>query len=537
MAVNPYKYNITYINNESRFLVKVYYNGKLIDNLNYDNTYTLSEVDKDVKYKTEKIGFTDYSTGNLIPPFDPQSISLTEESNQSNFQNTLSSTNQTPASPSNSKGEITLEVSSSNDTTSLNPYLYKIETDFGYSTANATPKGWKVYVSYNGFLINFLPDGPLLLDLSRTYDQVVEFIEYKIKKTGFYDSENVFYPPFNPPIPTAIITAPGFASLEKPLIKGDGTVKEDLGVIQLVPIETATELDKIEASQLSTIQLEKLSSPKLTPEYFAQKKLTDLVINLKQTALPLAITLISSFGITQVSQLIEKGKNKASDLKDKISCPSPAEITQLINRKNKLVKQINNSLKAIDKATQIIGITGNVLTTLEISFRILKNLPIPSAVPPGVGLPVNVILGIQDSKDTIDKTITRLKIANTGLLTVLVIVRDILTQLLQHLSLLDSLIQECSPNNIESQEVISNELLSLSQQQTDQNSPVVINVNGFKMGIETENTQEPLKRKRAIAQNKSGVVMLKGEWSFSSIDQILIDELVFYIQINNLKAD
>jgi len=31
--------------------------------------------------------------------------------------------------------------------------------------------------------------------------------------------------------------------------------------------------------------------------------------------------------------------------------------------------------------------------------------------------------------------------------------------------------------------------------------------------------------------------MLRGEWSFSSIDQILIDELVFYIQTNNLKAD
>jgi len=57
------------------------------------------------------------------------------------------------------------------------------------------------------------------------------------------------------------------------------------------------------------------------------------------------------------------------------------------------------------------------------------------------------------------------------------------------------------------------------------------------MGVETETTTNPLKRRRAIARNKSGVVMLKGEWSFSSIDQILIDELVFYIQQNNLKAD
>jgi len=57
------------------------------------------------------------------------------------------------------------------------------------------------------------------------------------------------------------------------------------------------------------------------------------------------------------------------------------------------------------------------------------------------------------------------------------------------------------------------------------------------MGVETEITEKPLKRRRALARNKQGVVMLKGEWSFSSIDQILIDELVFYIQQNNLKAD
>jgi hypothetical protein len=57
------------------------------------------------------------------------------------------------------------------------------------------------------------------------------------------------------------------------------------------------------------------------------------------------------------------------------------------------------------------------------------------------------------------------------------------------------------------------------------------------MKTETEVTDKSLKRRRAIAVNQNNVVMLKGEWSFSSIDQILIDELVFYIQQNDLKAD
>jgi len=57
------------------------------------------------------------------------------------------------------------------------------------------------------------------------------------------------------------------------------------------------------------------------------------------------------------------------------------------------------------------------------------------------------------------------------------------------------------------------------------------------MSVETETTDKPLKRRRATATNKQNVVMLRGEWSFSSIDQILIDELVFYIEQNNLKTD
>ena len=49
-------------------------------------------------------------------------------------------------------------------------------------------------------------------------------------------------------------------------------------------------------------------------------------------------------------------------------------------------------------------------------------------------------------------------------------------------------------------------------------------------------TNEELKRRRAVARNSQGIIMLQGEPSYSSNDQILIDELVFYIQQNDLKA-
>ena len=46
-----------------------------------------------------------------------------------------------------------------------------------------------------------------------------------------------------------------------------------------------------------------------------------------------------------------------------------------------------------------------------------------------------------------------------------------------------------------------------------------------------------LPRRQAIAKNSKGIIILKGEPSFSAQDQILIDELSFYIIQNDLKAD
>ena len=58
------------------------------------------------------------------------------------------------------------------------------------------------------------------------------------------------------------------------------------------------------------------------------------------------------------------------------------------------------------------------------------------------------------------------------------------------------------------------------------------------MGVVTvgENTGNDLRRRQAVARNSQGIIMLQGDPSYSSNDQILIDELVYYIQQNKLKA-
>jgi hypothetical protein len=316
------------------------------------------------------------------------------------------------------------------------------------------------------------------------------------------------------------VGALGYQSIQPPLYKGDNTLKPDLGVLQLQPIVSSLTQDKIKSSQLSKSQIKEISKGKKDLSYYAEEKLSNQVNTLKNTLIPAVLTMVAAFGITKLSDYKSEQLPK---LLDQSVCPTQDELTSLINRKNKLVKQLNNSLKIIDTTTKTLGITGGIIQSLEIALRLQVIVTIP--VPPAVSEITKVL----------DKKISQLKSVNTGILSILLILRQVLAQALQLLNLLDSLVQKCYPDA--DQERVALELTALTTQQSTQLSPVVTNVNGFEMGVETENSPNTLKRRRAIARNQQGVVMLKGEWSFSSIDQILIDELVFYIQQNDLKAD
>jgi hypothetical protein len=331
-----------------------------------------------------------------------------------------------------------------------------------------------------------------------------------------------------------IVNAPGFQFVEPILYKGDNTLKTDLGVIQLQPLLPSLNQEKLASSQLSADQIKELSKGSKGADYFAQERLSNQIGTIKSTLIPSILTMVSSFGLTQVSNIKPEQFSKYIE---QATCPTQAELTSLIDKKNKLVRQLNNTLKLIDTTTKVLGVTGGVIEGLNIAYNILKNLPIPTSTGvPGVpGLPTNIVLAIQDNKDRLDRLIGKLRNINTSTLSILVLLRQVLLQALQLLNLLDQLVQKCYPDA--EQERVAIELTALTNTQSQQQSPVVADVNGFTMGVETEVTDKPLKRRRATATNKQGVVMLKGEFSFSSIDQILIDELVFYIQQNNLKAD
>ena len=324
----------------------------------------------------------------------------------------------------------------------------------------------------------------------------------------------------------------GYNTKEVKPFKGDGEIKNDLGVQQLTPLKQDISRDLLNSSQMSSSQVDSLLKSKKDANYYTQKRLSGTVKDIKSQLMPIAIGMIAEFGISNISTLVTKPQSEIQKYVNNSLCPTPDTLNKLLNTKNKLYKKINNISTTIDVTTKALGITTGLLGVLNIALQISKNNPAPANV---------VSVGIISQNEAIIKklegTITKLSAVSAGSLMILVSIRQVLTQLMQYLSLLDLLIQHCAPNTPQSQETLNQALLDLTKEAEQQSVIVPPTINGFTLTIETEITEKPLKRKRAIAKNRSGVNLLQGEWSFSSIDQILIDELTFYIQTNNLKAD
>ena len=231
---------------------------------------------------------------------------------------------------------------------------------------------------------------------------------------------------------------------------------------------------------------------------------------------------------------------------DKLTCPADMSgLNKIIALKNKLTKQLNNIYKGIEQIEKFIAIPEKVISTSEKAIPPIQTVIdvvgfIPSTpVTPNPTSPIVIAQkGINKLKDLI--TVSKAKIG--GGTFQLNFLKEELQKVLTLLDMLDLIIELCTKeigagDEALTQVKVSNELIASTQNQSNQLSPVVTNVNGFDMKVETEITVDPLKRRRAVAKNTQGVVVLKGEYSYSSNDQILIDELVFYIQQNDLKAE
>ena len=328
-----------------------------------------------------------------------------------------------------------------------------------------------------------------------------------------------------------------------PIINGDKTIKTNLSASSLINIDKAAESisqeynDTIDKAQ-QFIENFGLTLPNklIAVRKFSIAKLVNVI---KSKLIPLAVGLLLAFGISKLSQANRK------------TCPTPEELNELIRRRNRIVRQLNQMYATIAINTALAAAFFALSKSLKGIRLSMDAIPAPQAVgtPPAKdfgGLifaqPYSFTAKLQHINDELEKLEEQFDGMNRATLVSLVILIAGTATCVLLLQGIDKLAQECAEesgidNNVEL-EVINQELLDLSKEQEEDGNPIIKNINGFTMAVVTDdkNPVGSLKRRYAVAKNTQGVIQLKGEPSFSSSDQILIDELVFYIQQNDLKA-
>lgn len=334
----------------------------------------------------------------------------------------------------------------------------------------------------------------------------------------------------------------GFIQSSIFLLNGDRTVKTDLPASSIINTKIAAEnaskqvIDTIDAAQQG---LQAIALGAVDLGIVATKSsLSKLTNKLKASLIPQVLQLLILFGISKVSDANRK------------VCPTPNTLAEISKKRNQLVRQLNQIYRTIITNTALAAAFSQLSGAIKGIRLQLDALPIPQAigVPPAKdfgGLifaqPYSFTAKIQAIDDLLAEIEKTQKQLSRAILVQLVILIATAVAIILLLRSIDKMSQECAEANgstIEEQEAIDAGLLELSQEQELDGNPVISNINGFILSVETDNSNPvgTLKRRFAVAKDSRGITLLKGESSFSSNDQILIDELVFYIQQNDLKA-
>jgi hypothetical protein len=318
----------------------------------------------------------------------------------------------------------------------------------------------------------------------------------------------------------------------------------DLGRIGLEPevldLEKEEAEIKMQVQELENIEIAAMGKQELPFEARLAALFNRQKEKLKKTLIPTILSIIAKFGPQIVHNIVSK---KINPLADKV-CPPKEEILAAIRKRNQLVRQLNNTYKIVRTITRILKITNSVIIGLKVGFAIAKFIPTPPFAPS---------LLIADGGAEIKK---RLEIAGivVSILTITgVIIGATLAIIIELLNSLDFLIQDCS-EAIDPETgapiipfvTINDELNTFIDASTGEPDGISNPLNpdqplpykGFTFEIKqdiSQNFQYP--KRYAIARNIQGIQVLRSESSFASSPQILIEELKFVIDRDNLRAD
>lgn len=236
------------------------------------------------------------------------------------------------------------------------------------------------------------------------------------------------------------------------------------------------------------------------------------------------------------------------DIKYPDTCLPAADLDKLIKLKNTLVVTLNATSKTIQllslplgTLSTAVGIVSTSLSTVK-AIRLAFNIALAAIPPPGVPgtLPAAINI-LKDLEDPLSGKINGIKNKVNAISNILDFVNTILVGIIALLKSLDVYFKKCDPNAVLTP--ISDSLVAIENQynqaQADATAANTLSpvYQGFNLGIVEEQFSPTVKKIKAVARNKDGIILLQTPSSFTTKPQILIAELKLIIDSSNLKAN
>jgi len=297
-------------------------------------------------------------------------------------------------------------------------------------------------------------------------------------------------------------------------------------------------------------------------------------MGLPQLAISVIKLIVSnkSLIINQILDLLKKFER---------GCPIPSELERIIKIRNEIVELLTQMRDEINKVNVVIKPLNETLPVLDTVIDILKLIPIPTAIG-GVGVPMSVPIIYGDTLAISKSTVTFLSSNVSAFSAIKDFIVEVIDEILILLNQLDAKIENCAAefvnlsnstdlndltildniannpqngalNNLDNNNTLINNIntpiskFTFTNLTNVQNSPLInalqnekptpINsYKGFKFEIlidDTNKTRFP--KQYAVAKTPAGVIVLQSESSFTASPQVLIKELIYVIDRDDLK--
>lgn len=300
-------------------------------------------------------------------------------------------------------------------------------------------------------------------------------------------------------------------------------IKKDITNINLDPYKKIKEDRKKRKAQ----RQEKRAKNKARDAQAKRDANKKVIKNAAKTLAPIIGLQIAN----QLSSIISQ-RAKLEELVDQVNAyidtaNTPETTNIATNLRNNTITLINNSIGKLQTLQTTLNQINVYLAIFNAIVTVLSAIPIPTSVPPGIGIPVNVITKIIKALEKANKLVSALNV-------VLAIAS---ISLENEVGKLNELILKLKNVNLTGLD---------SQQLADLTASIYNNVDdfppykGFKFKIKEEQNQAFVvkgnKRHYAVAVNRDGVETLKSEYSFTLDPNDLIDQLKLVIDQRNLQG-